>query len=176
MSSKQQTSGTGRFFVKQAVLLMITIALMILFTVPLMKAVKAALTPAELETNVNRSQQEVAGLETRLDVVRSKMLMGAGDDQAQGKLTKELEELKRQMALKEQENKSLQEQMALVRTMLEVVKAKPVATPVPVVDASHTFFDLLTKIFGCIGSVFTGGMFLVSWWRNKREPPQAAES
>lgn len=176
MSSKQKTGGTGRFFVKQAVLLVMTIALMVFFTVPLMKAVKAALTPAELETNVYRSQQEVAGLETRLDVVRSKMLMGAGDDEAQEKLKKVVEELKRQMALKEQENKSLQEQMALVRTMLEVVKATPSATPVPVVASSHTFFDLLTKIFGCIGSAFTGGMFLVSWWRNRREPPQAAES
>jgi hypothetical protein len=176
MMSKQQTSGIGRFFVKQAILLVITIALMVFFTIPLMKAVKAALRPGELETNVNRSQQEVSSLETRLDVVRSKMLMGADDDEAQEKLRKEVEELKRQVAAKEQENKNLQEQMALVRTMLEVVKATPAATPIPVVASSHTFFDLLTKIFGCIGSVFTGGMFLVSWWRNRREPSQAAEN
>jgi hypothetical protein len=176
MISKQQTGGNGRFFVKQAILLVITIALMVFFTVPLMKAVKAVLSPGDLATNVNRSQQEVAGLETRLDVVRSKMLMGAGDDEAQEKLRKEVEELKRQVAAKEQETKNLQGQMALVRSMLEVVKATPAPAPVPAVATSHTFFDLLTKIFGCIGSVFTGGMFLVSCWRSRREPSQAAES
>ena len=134
MSSRQLNSGTGRFFVKQTILLAITIALMVFFTIPLMKAVKAALSPRELETSVDRSQQEVAGLETRLDVVRSKMLMGAGDDEAQEKLRKEVEELKRQVVAKEVENKNLQDQMALVRTMLEVLKAKPAAAPVPVVD------------------------------------------
>jgi hypothetical protein len=176
MSSKQLTRGTGRFFVKQFMLLAITLALMVFFTIPLMKAVKAALSPGELETNVNRSRQEVAGLETRLEVVQSEMLMGAGDDEAQEKLRKEVEELKRQVEAKERENKNLQDQMALVRTMLEVLKAKPAAAAVPVVETGHKFFDLLTKIFGCIGSVFTGVMFLVSWWRNRREPPQPEES
>ncbi|HMK34410.1 MAG TPA: hypothetical protein VK463_05030 [Desulfomonilaceae bacterium] len=175
MRSKQQAGGTGRFLIKQAVLLVITIALMVSFTIPLMKAVRAALSPGELKTNVDRSRQEVASLETRLDVVRSKMLMGAGEDDAQEKLKEEVEKLKRQVAAKEQENKNLQEQMALVRTMLEVVKAKPAATPVQAVDTSHTFFDLLAKIFGCIGSAFTGGMFVVSWWKNRRESAQAAE-
>jgi hypothetical protein len=176
MISKQQSSGIGRFFVKQAILLAITIVLMAFFTIPLMKAFKAALSPGELETNVNRFQNEAAGLQTRLDVVRSKMLMGAGDDGAQEELRKEVEDLKRQVAAKNQENKNLQEQMALVRTMLDLVKASPAATPMPVVATSHTFFDLLTKIFGCIGSLFTGTMFLVSWRRNRREPVQAAES
>ncbi len=107
MSSKQLTGGTGRFFVKQFILLAITLVLMVFFTIPLMKAVKAALSPGELETNVNRSQQEVAGLETRLDVIQSEMLMGAGDDEAQEKLRKEVEELKRQVEAKERENKKL---------------------------------------------------------------------
>ena len=176
MSSKQLTGGTGRFFVKQFILLAITLVLMVFFTIPLMKAVKAALSPGELETNVNRSQQEVAGLETRLDVIQSEMLMGAGDDEAQEKLRKEVEELKRQVEAKERENRNLQDQMALVRTMLEVLKAQPTAAAVPVVDTGHKFFDLLTKIFGCIGSVFTGAVFLVSWWRNRREPPRPEES
>ena len=96
--------------------------------------------------------------------------MGAGDDEAHEKLEKEVEELKRQVAAKELENKNLQQQMALVHTMLEVVKAKPAAAPVPVVDTSSQFFDLLTKLIGCIGSLFTGGMFVVSWWRNRRGP------
>ncbi len=176
MNSYTRKNGTRRFAIRQAILLLITIVLVVFFTIPLLKAVKAAMNPGQLQANLDEANNEVVGLQTKTDVVRSKMLMGAGDDEAQEKLRKEVEELKRQLAAKEQENKNLQEQMALVRTMLEVVKAKPAATPVPVVATSHTFFDLLTKIFGCIGSVFTGGMFLVSWWRNRREPSQAAGS
>ena len=159
------------------ILLVITVVLVAFCAVPLVKAVKVALNPAELEQELNSATQEVAGLETKVMMAQSRITMGAGDDAAHEKLEKEVEELKRQVAAKELENKNLQQQMALVHTMLEVVKAKPAAAPVPVVDTSSQFFDLLTKLIGCIGSLFTGGMFVVSWWRNRRGPapvePQA---
>lgn len=174
MNSTRQAGGPGKFFLKQTVLLVITIVLVVFFTIPLLSAVKAALNPSELETNVDRSQKEVAGLEARLEVVRSKALMGHADNEAQEKLKKEVEELKRQVAAKERENKNLQEQMALVRNLLEVVKTSPAIKPAPVVDTSQTLLDMMTKIFGCIGSLFTGGMFVVSWFRNRRERSQTA--
>ncbi|MGO9568606.1 MAG: hypothetical protein ACLP5H_13790 [Desulfomonilaceae bacterium] len=175
MSSEQQKGAIRGYFVKQLMLLVITVILAAFFTIPLVKAVKMALDPAELEQNLNRATQEVAGLERKAMVAQSRITMGVGDDQAREKLEKEVEELKRQVTVKELENKNLQDQMALVRTMLEVVKANPPAARVPVVDTGHQFFDLLTKLFGCIGSLFTGGMFVLSWWRNRRNPA-AAES
>lgn len=168
--------GSRGFFVKQAILLIITVVLLIFFAVPLLKVVKAALNPAELESNVNLGKQEVAGLETKMETTESRILMGDGDDEVQGKLKEELEELKRQIASKELENKHLRDQMALVQTMLELVKAKPTDASVPVADTSHNIFELLTKIFGCIGSMFSGGMFLLAWWRRRREISQNAGS
>ena len=176
MSSDQQKSGTRWFIVRQTALLMTTIVLAFFFTVPLIKAAKAALNPAELEADLGRAKQDEAGLDRKVMVAQAKITMGAGDDETQEKLRKEVEELKRQVAAKETENKNLQEQMALVRTMLEVVKSKPATASVPVVETSHKFFDLLTKVFGCIASVFSGTMFFLSWWRNRRETQQAAES
>ena len=58
-------------------------------------------------------------------MAQSRITMGTDDvNVAHEKLEKEVEELKRQVAAKELENKNLQQQMALVHTMLEVVKAK----------------------------------------------------
>jgi|WetSurMetagenome_2_1015567.scaffolds.fasta_scaffold274054_2 hypothetical protein len=172
-----QQNSRGRFFVKQAILLIITVILLIFFTVPLLKAIKGALNPGELEATVNRGKQEAASLETKLETTESRMLMGAGDDEAQGNLKKEVEELKRQIALKELDNKHLQEQMALVQTMLEVMKAKSAPAPAPSGPGTvHPMAEILTKIFGCIGSMLTGGMALFAWWRRRREVPQNAES
>ena len=119
---------------------------------------------------MNQAKQEVAGLETKVMVVQSRITMGAGHDEAQEKIKQEVKELKQQMAPKELENKHLQDQMLLVQTMLQVMNAKPAAAPVPVVDTSSQFFDLLTKLIGCIDGCVTGGMFVVSWWRNRRGP------
>lgn len=118
-----------------------------------MKAVRWALNPGELKTNVDRANAEVASVQTKLDVTRSRMLMGAGDDEAQEKLKKEVETLKQQMAIKELENKHLQDQMALVQTMLQMVKP----ASAPLVDFTHKMAELLTKVFGFIGSLFSGG-------------------
>jgi hypothetical protein len=172
-----QQKGSSGFFVKQAILLIITVILLIFFTVPLLKAIKGALNPGELEATVNRVKQEAASLETELETTESGMLMDAGDDEAQGRLKKEVEELKRQMVLKELNNKHLQDQMALVQTMLEVIKAKSAPAPAPSGSGTvHTTGELLIKIFGCTGSMLSGGLALFSWWRRRREVQQNAES
>ena len=47
MNSDEQKSATRRFFVRQTILLVITVVLVAFFTIPLVKAVKVALNPAE---------------------------------------------------------------------------------------------------------------------------------
>jgi DNA repair exonuclease SbcCD ATPase subunit len=177
MRSDVQQSRTGRFFVKQAILLVVTIILAAFFAVPLLEAVKAAVNPGELQANADRANKEVAGLQTKLETANARILMGAGDDEAQEKLKKELQELKQQLATKELENKYLQDQRALVQTMLEVVKAKPAAsTSVPPVDFWQKIAELLTKVIGCVGSVVTGVMFVGSWWKRRREGQPVAQN
>ncbi|MGO8881813.1 MAG: hypothetical protein ACLQMS_20205 [Desulfomonilaceae bacterium] len=181
MKSDQLHGSYRRFFVRQSVLLVITVVLMVLFTIPLLKIVKSAMNPGELTAKVEMANKQTEGIQNEVDVVRSRMLMGAGDEEAQEKLKKQVEELQRQMESKEIENKHLQDQMALVQTMLQLVNAKsaPAATtPVvpPTVDFSQKLAELATKIFGCIGSLFSGGMFLVSWWRTRRKPPEVVAS
>jgi len=177
MKSDQQHGGYTRFFVKQTILLVITVVLMVLFTIPLLKIVKSAMNPGALTAKVETANKETEGIQNEVDVVRSKMLMGAGDEEAQEKLKKQVEELQRQMELKEVENKHLQDEMAMVQTVMQLVTAKSVpAAPAapPTVDYSQKLAELATKIFGCIGSMFSGGMFLVSWWRSRKKPPEVA--
>jgi|GEM_PF-1153613 len=178
MNSDARKTGTRGFAVKQTILLLVTIGLVVFFTVPLLKAVKAAANPGELQADVAKANNEVVGLRTKIDVARSKMLMGAGDDEAQEKLKKQVEALQRQMALKDLENKHLQDQMALVRTMLQMVKpASAPAAAVPSVDSTQKIVELLMKVFGCIGSIFSGGLFVVNWWKKRQALlPAASQS
>jgi hypothetical protein len=237
MNSNEGKRGTGRFFLKQAVLLVITIALVVFFTIPLVRAVKGALNPAELQANAKQAKQEVDGLQNKLDVTRSKMLMGAGDEEAQEKLKKQVEELKRQVEFKELENKYLQNQMVLAQTIAELAKLKSAQAPTPVADTGQksdkpvdsgqktdkpvetaqkddkpaataqkpdklmetaekvdklvtdtgqkvdklvttgkNMTELVIKIFGSLGSLFTGTTFVLSWWRKKRQPPEPVKA
>jgi hypothetical protein len=200
MSSDERQSG-GRFFFKQAILLVLTIILVAFCTIPLMHAVKWVLNPGELKADVNRANEAVASIRTKLDVANSKMLMGAGDEEAQEKMKKQVEELKQQVAVRELENKYLQNQIVLAQTLAELAKLKSAAAPAPVVDTGREaekpaenvqgpeklidnvmqkldklmgtgqkVAELLIKLFGSLGSVFTGGTFVVSWWRKKRQP------
>jgi hypothetical protein len=173
MKPDQQHGGYRRFFVKQTILLVITVILMVLFTIPLLKIVKSAMNPGALTAKVEMANKETEGIQNEVDVVRSKMLMGAGDEEAQEELKRQVEELQRQMAFKELEYKLLQNQYAMVNTLQQIVNSKP---PPPVVDFWQKLAELATKIFGCIGSMFSGGMFLVSWWRGRRKPPESATS
>ncbi len=176
MTSDQQHGGYRRFFVKQTILLVITVVLMVLFTIPLLKIVKSAMNPGALTARVEMANKQNEGIQNEVDVVRSKMLMGAGDEEAQEKLKKQVEELQRQMELKEVENKRLQEQVAMVQTVVALMGVKSAPAAIPDVDYSHKLAELATKIFGCIGSMFSGGMFLLSWWRGRTKPPQTAAS
>ena len=176
MNSNQKSS--GRFYLKQTVLLVITIVLVIFFTVPLLKSIKAALNPGELVAAANQTQRQMASLERKIDVSRAKILMAAGAEEVQDKLAKEVEALKRQMAATQLENKYLQQQVQLTRTILELVKSKSASEVSP--DAHIGFwqkvFDLLTKVIGCIASVCSFGVFLVSWIRNRRQVPPTTTS
>jgi hypothetical protein len=176
MRSDQQHGGSGRLFIKQLILLVITIVLLVLFTIPLLKIVYSATNPGELAAKVDKANMETAGIQNEMNVARSNMLMGAGDEEAQEKLKKQVEELHRQMALKEVENKHLQDQMALVQTMLQLVNAKSAPVATSGIDSWHKLAELSTKVFGSIGSLFSGGMFVLSWWRTRRKPPEAAAS
>ncbi len=113
MNSNQKSS--GRFYLKQTVLLIITIVLVIFFTIPLLKSIKAALNPEELVAAANQAQRQMASLERKIDVSRAKILMAAGAEEVQDKLAKEVEALKRQMAATQLENKYLQQQVQLTR-------------------------------------------------------------
>jgi hypothetical protein len=203
MSPDERQSG-GRFFFKQAILLVVTIILVAFCTIPLMQAVKWVLNPGELKADVKMANEAVASFRTKLDVANSKMLMGAGDDEAQEKMKKQVEELKQQVAVKELENKYLQNQIVLAQTLAELAKLKSAAAPAPVVDTGQEakkpenvqgfeklidnimqklekllgtgqkVAELLIKLFGSLGSIFTGAMFVVSWVKKRRQPPQAA--
>jgi hypothetical protein len=173
MKSDQKHSGYRRFFVKQTILLLITVILMVLFTFPLLRIVKSAMNPEALTVKVEMANNQAEGIQNEVDAVRSKMLMGAGDEEAQEKLKNKVEELQRQMAFKELEYKLLQNQYAMVNTLQQIVNSKP---PPPVVDFWQKLAELAFKIIGCIGSMFSGGMFLVSWWRARRKPPEYATS
>ncbi len=136
MRSDKRQSG-GRFFVKQAVLLVITIILLAFCTVPLIQAVRWALNPGELKANVEKANEGTASIRIKLDVANSRMLMGAGDDEAQEKLKKQVEELKRQVEFKELENKYLQNQIVLAQTIAELAKLKSSPGPTPVADTGQ---------------------------------------
>jgi len=179
MNSDERHGGSGRFFVKQAALLVITMVLVVLFTIPLLKTVDSAINPGELDANVDKTEKEKAGIQNEIDVARSKMLMGAGDEEAQEKLKKQSDEHQRQMALKDLEIKYLRDRQAdrdLVQTVLQLANAKSAPAPRPGVDFWQKLAELSTKVFGCIGSLFSGGMFVLSWWRTRRKPPESAAS
>jgi histidinol dehydrogenase len=92
--------------------------------------------------------------------------MGAGDEKAQEKLKKEVEELKRKVAATELEKKQLQDQM-LILTMQQMMKAKSSDTAPPPVEFWTKVVELMIKVIGAIGSVFSGLMFVVSWLRKR---------
>jgi hypothetical protein len=252
MGSERDKPRSRRFVIRQVVLLVVTIALVIFCTIPLLKAFRGALNPAELDASLTRGQQELEGLQNKLDVTRSRMLMGAGDDESRENLKKQVEDLKRQLEMKELENKHLQNEVAMAQLLAEVVKSKSTQAPAPAVDTEKksekpvdsaqktdkptetaqksdkpadtapksgkpsdggakpdkpaatvqttdklmetastvdklvaetsqkvdklvatgtSIWELLLKVFGSLGSIFTGMTFAISWLRKRREPP-----
>lgn len=169
MTPKQQNRG---FFVKQGILLVITIILLAFFTVPLLKALKAAMNPEELQTKADQVKQEAQGLETKLEVIESKIMMGGGDDQSHEKLKEQVEDLKRQLAVKDLEKN----QIALAQTVQELVKKGGPAPASGPTDTVHRIADLIIKIFGSVGSLLSGGKFLLDWWTRRRGLLQDAAS
>ena len=159
MDSNKGNSGIGGFYFKQAILLLVTIALFIFFTIPFLKTLKAAVVPGELEANIKQAKE----LEINLDSTRAKMLMGAGDEEMQEKLKKRIQDLERQLAEKDMANKNLQ---AGVQTLLQLVKA-PGAQPVP--EFWQKIPEIIAKILGCIGSMFSGALFVYTWLKRRRE-------
>jgi hypothetical protein len=176
MRSDQKQGGSGRFFFKQAILLVITIVLVVLFTIPLLKTVKSAMNPGELTAKLEVSNNETQVIQNSVDVVRSKMLMGAGDEEAQEKLKKQVEELQRKLELKDAENKNLKYQQEMVQAFLGLVKSKPATLVASNVDVWQKLVELSTKILGAIGSLFSAVLFILSWWRTRRKPLEPASS
>ena len=101
----EQLGGSGRFFVRQLVLLVITVVLALWFTIPLVKTVHSAMNLGDLTAKLDQVNKERDGIQNKIDGTSSLRLMGAADREAREKLKKQVEELQRQMALKELENK-----------------------------------------------------------------------
>jgi hypothetical protein len=165
ISMRSDQHKSGKFFLKQAILLAITVILLIFCTIPLLKAVKAALNLGELQQKLNLSKQEVVVLQKKLGIVEDKMMMGSGNEETQEKLKKDRDELKQQIAMRDLEIKFWQNQAISGQTIRN-----------PKLASASEVLDLVTKIFGCIGSIFSGGMVLLSWWRKRRDATQPATS
>ncbi|MBI4964146.1 MAG: hypothetical protein HY913_12775 [Desulfomonile tiedjei] len=173
MNSEQTHTSERRHLLRQAALLVVAALLGVYFTIPLLTAVKAALNPEQFLSAVTEAQREQAGLRDKLDRTEAKALMGGGDSGAEEKLKREIENLKRQLAVTEEKNKGLNDQLALVNTMLDVLKTKPGAPAKEgndqdgMMSATNRIADLLAKILGCIGSFYAGTMFIMGWLRKR---------
>lgn len=168
--------GTKRFLIKQILLLVMTVALLILFTIPLLQAVKWSMNPGELDARVETTSRETATIQNEVDAASSKMLMGGDGEETHEKLKKQIEDLQRKLEVRELENNNLREQKALVDTIMHVMNSRTaVSSPSSsAVDTGQKIAELTTKIIGAIGSVFSGGMFFISWWRNRRKSSDSA--
>ena len=94
MSDMAKKSVGTRFFIKQAALLVTTILLVIFCTIPVFSNLKTAINPSGLYETLDKKNKEFAALQERIDVVQSKMLMGAGDEEGLKRLMNEIEDLK----------------------------------------------------------------------------------
>jgi len=144
-----------------------TVLLLVFFTIPLINIIKFALNPRELEVKI---QNENTILQTRLDAVESKVMMGGNDKQVLKKLKKEVGALKQEMASKEIEYRNLKEQVACTERVLEVLKINSEAGKTSKLETCYKFSGLVFYILGSIGSVVAGAMFVLSWWRSLRVP------
>jgi hypothetical protein len=175
MRTIQLYGSSAKFWAMQLTLLVITVALTVLFTVPLVKTVGSSMHYCELSAKFNDTNKEIETLQNQIDEASSIKLMSpqvAGDTEASEKLMKQVEEFRRQMELKELENKQLRDEMALVQTMLRILNAKTVSADPPTMDFWHKLADISTKVLGFIGSLFSGGMFALAWWRARRKPKE----
>jgi hypothetical protein len=183
MNSEQiQTSGRWHL-IRQLALLVVTALLGAYCTIPLLAAVKAAGKPQQLVSALTEAQREQAGLRDKLDKTQAKVLMGGGASEGEEKLKREIEDLKHHLAVAQEKNKGLQDQLTLVSTMLDVLKTKPGAQLKEgneqdgMMSSTNRIADLLTKILGCIGSLYAGTMFVMGWFKKRtNESPATATS
>lgn len=179
METGKRRDSSINYYIKQFALLFITVALTFYFTIPLLETVKTAIKYPHLSAMVNHNEAEIESIKKEIDVAGSIEFMGAQgqtDNEAQQNLLRQVEELRRQIETKELENKSLRDQMALVQGMLQLVNSRsiPAAAQPQSMDFLHKFAELSAKIFGCIGSLVSGYMFVLAWWRMRKKPSESA--
>ena len=162
MDRKEQNR-SRKFLITQVILLSVTVICGVYFTIPFLETVQAVRNQDNLLKAENRLQKEATDSRKKLDVARAQVLMGAADE----KLKKEVEDLKRELAIQEKEKKSLEQQLELARTAMELLKGKQ-AESSDVVDKSSKVADLFSKAFGGIVSLVSGVLFIVNWLRQKR--------
>ena len=162
MDRKEQNR-SRKFLITQVILLATTVICGVCFTIPFLEIVQAVRNQDNLLKAEDRVRKAETDSRQKLDVARAQVLMGAADE----KLKKEVEDLKRELAIQEKEKKSLEQQLDLARTAMELLKGKRVESS-DVVDKSSKIADLFSKAFGGIVSLASGFLFVVNWLRQKR--------
>ncbi|MGD9818628.1 MAG: hypothetical protein AB7V04_07990 [Desulfomonilaceae bacterium] len=178
MKMGQRPDSSIKFYLKQFALLSITAALIYFFTIPFLETVQTAIKYPQMVAMVNHNEEDIQSIKKEIDVAGSIEFMrakGQTDSEAQRTLVKQLEELRLQVEMKELENKNLRDQMALVQSMLQLINSRsiPASTSPQSMDFLHKMAELSAKILGCIGSVVSGYMFVVSWWRTRKKSPDS---
>lgn len=171
-----QNAARTRFFLRQALLLVLTIVLFVYCAVPLFHVVKLVINPSGFKVRLEVANREAQAIQNDMDVASSRILMGGGDEQVQEELKLKVAQLERKLELKELENKGFKDQQETLNRMLQIMEGKSLAVGSASVTFWHALADLLVKLIGAIGSFFSGGMFLMSWWRTRRRSRGTVEA
>lgn len=177
MKKTQRSGSSFKFYVMQVALFVITIALTFFFTIPLIETVRTAMKYPQFSAKVRDNEADIQSMKKEVDMTGAIQFMGAHgkkDSEAEVDLVKQVEDLRRQIEVKELENKHLKDEMALVQTMLQMINTKPTPAASPAIDFWHRLAEISAKILGCIGSLVSGFMFVLAWWRTRKKPQESA--
>jgi len=169
MSESSKKSVAKRFFVRQGILLVITIVLMIFCTIPFLGTLRTAINPKGHYASLEAKTNELADITGRIDVLQSKMLMGAGDDGNSERLRKENEELRTQAIKMQEEIDRLKRDLKKGRFaiwFMPSLSGNLGPTNGQQYDWRGTV-ENLTRTFGTLASLLTGTVFIASWRRRR---------
>ena len=128
MRTEARPTRDRKFVIVQAVLLLITVTLVVVCTIPFFQLIKDSIDRKNLASSLNQSDLKVASLEKNIMQLNAGMLMGGSDSSLDDEARKQLEELQRKLASVEVENQQMKQQMAMVSALLSLVNAHPAQT------------------------------------------------
>lgn len=131
MGTKAIPTKDRKFLIVQVGLILTTVILVVLCTIPFFHLLKDTIDRQEIAMSLNRSDMEVASLEEKVAKLNAFRFMGRSDSISDEEIRKQLEELQRKLTTAEVENQQLKQQMAMVSTLLSLVKAQPVQLSSP---------------------------------------------